>query len=648
MLQVPAVKLIISCPDVLRIAVSPRDHLIAAVSGCNIHAFHIHTGERMSAAIRGHDEMISDLRFSDTGLKLATCSKDKTIKLWDIRDRVVVGEPVVLEGHMDKVNTVAWSPDERRIVSGSSDRTVRSWDAITGTQLWSASHDEPVFSVAYSPDGTLVASSDDDGRIALWSADSGDPIGDLLGHIDRVRSVVFSPNGKQIASGSDDKTIRRWDVAARQQIGPALTGHKSMVLAVAFSPDGMRLASVGDDKTLRLWDRTASEPISGHILGNVRSFSVAFSPDGVQIITASQGGITVWNAQCGIAAGVSHDNFPPHTASVNCLALLPSGLFGSGSDDCTLRIWNPDTGAAVGRPLTGHTSVVSAVAVSPDGAMIASGSNDRTVRLWDAHTYEQLGHALDVRNMVSAVCFSSDGKHVLCCTRSSLQAWDVHTRELLADRELPISADIATFGPDQALVACANDRKICLWDLTSHMPSCPPWPPGSSTVSIAFSPDGKHLGSGHTDGTVHLWDLSGNSLRSYEGHSEEVLVIQFSPDSLRIASGSGDQTMRVWDVQSGEFVGRSMEDSSVVSLAFCTDGKRLISGSENGHIHVCDVREESLTSGVSFQCSYQLSLLNLLVQRLRSLLFFRISSYTLHKAQTLSSCNLSTGTLQCV
>ena len=79
-----------------------------------------------------------------------------------------------------------------------------------------------------------------------------------------------------------------------------------------------------------------------------------------------------------------------HTAAVRSVAFSPDGKrLASASEDGTVRVWERHDGAARGPALKGHTAAVPSVAFSPDGKRLASASEDRTVRVWEATTGQQ-------------------------------------------------------------------------------------------------------------------------------------------------------------------------------------------------------------------------------------------------------------------
>src|SRR5258708_1575610 len=116
-----------------------------------------------------------------------------------------------------------------------------------------------------------------------------------------------------------------------------------------------------------------------------------------------------------------------HTDFVRCVSYSPNGRHVvSGSWDKTIRIWDAETGAAVGDPITGHVAGALSIAYSPDGRHIVSGSSDKTIRIWDAETGGAVGEPITghVRG-VSSIAYSPDGRHIVSgSSDSTIRIWD--------------------------------------------------------------------------------------------------------------------------------------------------------------------------------------------------------------------------------
>ncbi|MDM3856646.1 MAG: hypothetical protein PT120_17580 [Aphanizomenon gracile PMC649.10] len=110
--------------------------------------------------------------------------------------------------------------------------------------------------------------------------------------------------------------------------------------------------------------------------------------------------------------------------------------------------------------------------------------------------------------------------------------------------------------------------------------------------SVAFSPDGKYLATGDSEGRVQIWNaVTGREILTFVGHSNCVNSVAWSGDGLTLASGSRDHTVKLWNVQSGDCV-RTLEghSRSVTSVAWSGDSLTLASGSRDHTVKLWDVQ----------------------------------------------------------
>jgi len=228
--------------------------------------------------------------YSTDGKWIASCSADKTVRLWDAE----TGELLrTLESHHKQVNTLAFRPNAPQLLSTAAG-VIWLWDLNAGEMIARHNCTQEIWGLSISPDGRRVVASDGiirdvetGGRLAQLTLARGDKI---------IARPTFSSDGSWIV-GESGRQLMVWDGRTGRQIQALTSPIARSYDAVAISPDRKRVAAGAYSGEIELWnvrDGVLTFILKGH---TDRVTGLSYSPDGRLLTSSSYDGtVRIWRA----------------------------------------------------------------------------------------------------------------------------------------------------------------------------------------------------------------------------------------------------------------------------------------------------------------------------------------------------------------
>ena len=282
-----------------------------------------------------------------------------------------------------------------------------------------------------------------------------------------------------------------------------------------------------------------------------------------------------------------------HSSDVIWVAISPDDTrIVTASEDGTARLWNARDGSLI-RSLP-HDSSVRRAAFDPSGRLVVTASEDRTARIWDTATGERKPD-LKHKGIVYTAYFDPQGRRVVTAAEDgTVRIWDVESGTML--RELAGHGGPVTFAfftsSGAQVVSGSNDNTARIWDAESGREIVKLEGHTGPLRDAVVSPDGRQLVTASDDKTARiLGRRTGAAGPVLAKHGAEVVKVVFDHRGELIATASADKTVRLWDARTGA-EGRVLvgHTGHVPSVAFLPGDDRVVTASHDRTIQIWDVK----------------------------------------------------------
>lgn len=449
----------------------------------------------------------------------------------------------------------------------------------------------------------IVASGDGKGksvvRCFMW--DSGSTVGDFDGHSKRVLSCDFKPTRPyRIATCGEDYLVNFYEGPPfKFKLSQRL--HSNFVNCIRFAPDGSKFITVSSDKKGILYDAKSGEQIgelsseNGHT-GSI--YAVSWCPDSKQLVTVSADkSAKVWDISED-GTGTVHKTLEcPGTGGVEdmlvgCLWMNDHLVIVSLGG--LIHLFSATDLDKAPISFSGHLKNVTTLTVlKTSPRTILSSSYDSTIIKW----IQGVGYSgkLKRKEITQIKCLSGLEGEIITSGYDN-KVWRVP----LKDDECgdPEHVDIGSQPKDLShainspeLAVIAIDSGVVLLKglqivLNTNL--------GFTATASAITPDGSEVVVGGENGKLHIYSVSGDSLKEeavLEKHRGPISVIRYSPDVSMFASADLNREAVVWDRSSRQIKLNNMlfHAARVNCLAWSPNSTKVATGSLDTSVIIYEI-----------------------------------------------------------
>jgi WD40 repeat protein/serine/threonine protein kinase len=407
----------------------------------------------------------------------------------------------------------------------------------------------PIHSLEVSPDGQWLFAGSIGGEPRLWHLATAEPVR-VAGEADWAFGA-FSPDSRWLVLCAETTRlfgrVLVWDLVGRRRLEPIYDQRR--VATMAFSPDGRwfgygvhqppsgrRIVVLDFATRQQVREIIALAPLEGWQVG----MDWVFTRDSRSVIFAeTEGYQDRWIGLCDVAATSEPQYFPGHGAPITALALSPDGQMlatGAGYTDTTdtsIKLWEVPSFRPLGE-LTNHQSWITALSFSPDGRRLASAGADQTWRLWDVPMRTQRQVFGGLSSDVLRLRFSPDGEKLFAgSSDGTVHRWSPTTPP--AERQpsvwrKPAGLESLVLAPDARIYAALRHGEVCWGEVAGEPAPSRLQELGTNNTHLLFSSDGQSLFAGTQTGEVQVWSLPRRQLlRRLRGTVEPVVLLRQDP-----------------------------------------------------------------------------------------------------------------------